>query len=160
MMINNLLLLNKYEEALPYIRGLLDMNPDNHNYHDLLLKITKSQDLPQFFDNLMKDYPTSSSVKLRRLHFLSGESFKSSFKEYITPYYEKGQPSLFSEIKGLYGIKGNQSLIEEVFLEMEQNSNNLKSPCSVLWSNMLLAQHFDFLQQHGKSLEYIEKVST
>lgn len=157
-MVNNLFLLNKPQEALPFVKSLLDLNPENHNYHDLLMKVLNPEDKVAFFDNLLKDYPNSNSIKLRRLNFLNGESFKSSFKNYITPYYEKGQPSLFSEIKSLYNQNDKIHLMEEVFSEMEQNANQSKNPCVLLWSFMLLAQHFDHMQNFEKAFEFIEKV--
>jgi predicted Zn-dependent protease len=66
-LINNLIKKNQSEEAIPYIKSLLDMNPDNHDYHDLLMKATNPEDKAVFFDNLLKDYPQSTSIKLRRL---------------------------------------------------------------------------------------------
>lgn len=158
VMVNNFFLLNRPEEALPFVKSLLDLNPENHNYHDLLMKVLNPEDKVAFFDNLLKDYPNSNSIKLRRLHFLNGEAFKASFKNYITPYYERGQPSLFSEIKSLYNYHEKINLIEEVFFEMEQNANQSMNPCVLLWSFMLLAQHFDYMQNFEKAFDFIEKV--
>ena len=137
------------------------MNPDNHEYHDLLMKtqnLATSEEKAKFFDDLLKDFPFSTSIKLRRLQLVEGETFKAGFAEYIKPYYEKAQPSLFSEIKCLYGNKGKIPLMEQVFIETEQNSVNAQNPCCLLWSFMLLAQHFDYLQDYQKALEYIENV--
>jgi len=157
-LINNLIKKNQSEEAIPYIKSLLDMNPDNHDYHDLLMKATNPEDKAVFFDNLLKDYPQSTSIKLRRLQTLSGDHFKTALNEYIKPYFEKAQPSLFSEIKSLYKCADKIPLIEQVLLETELNAATGANPCCLLWSFMLLAQHFDHLQQFQKGLDYIEKV--
>ena len=158
VLINNLLRKNRAEEALPYIKSLLDMNPDNHDYHDLFLKAANPEDKVAFFDALVKDYPQSTSIKMRRLQNLNGKTFKEGLHEYIKPYYEKAQPSLFSEIKCLYSCPEKVALIQEVLLESEQNATNGPNPCCQLWSFMLLSQHFDHLQDYAKALDYLEKV--
>jgi len=157
-LINNLIKKNSPEEAIPYIKELLEMNSDNHDYHDLLMKATNPEDKAVFFDNLVKDYPSSTSIKLRRLQIIDGEKFKTGLFEYIKPYYEKAQPSLFSELKSLYVQKEKIPLIEQVFMEMEQSSVTAVNPCVRLWSFMLLAQHFDHLHQYQKAQDYLEKV--
>ena len=40
-LITNLIKRNRPEEAIPYIKDLLEMNSDNHDYHDLLMKASK-----------------------------------------------------------------------------------------------------------------------
>ena len=158
-LITNLIKRNRPEEAIPYIKDLLEMNSDNHDYHDLLMKASNPEDKAVFFDNLLKDYPSSTSIKLRRLKLIDGEKFKSGLFEYIKPYYEKAQPSLFSELKSLYAQQEKIPLIEQVFMEMEQDSVAAVNPCVLLWSFMILAQHFDHLHQYQKAMDYLEKVA-
>lgn len=159
VLVNNLIKKNKAADAIPYIKSLLNMNPDNHNYHNLLIKASNNENLEQFFDDLLKDYPTSASIKLRRLQVINGEKFKAGLIEYVKPYFEKAQPSLFSEIKCLYANKEMIPLIENTLLEIEKQPTNPKNPCCDLWGFMLLAQHFDYLQQYEKALQYLEKVN-
>lgn len=100
------------------------------------------------------------------LDFAKGDDFAKKIKSYMLPYFRKGIPSLFSEIKHLYSGTGNAEIIENVLLtnlvclEKESkfaDSEKIESPCCLLWDYMLLAQHYDRINQLDKALEFVNK---
>jgi peptide alpha-N-acetyltransferase len=105
-------------------------------------------------------------LKLLELKACPAESFKKKFLHYIRPYYQKGLPSLFSEIKSLYKDAEQVPLMEYVFVHEYQslkdtttftNTEEKESPCCFLWSCMLLASHFDYTGKYKEALEYIDQ---
>lgn len=98
---------------------------------------------------------------------LSGEAFTEKFAAYIKPYFRKALPSLFSQIKCLYKNSEKVKIIEKNFKE---NNESLKTkgtftdskeeqetPCCLLWSYMVLAQHYDLLKKYDLAVENINK---
>ena len=150
----------------------MENNPDSYENHDLLQrakKVSSSDDqaLGDFYDELKNDFKHSSAIKCRRLGVLKGEKFRVAFFEYLIPYFQKGLPSLFSEIKYLYNNAEKRLIIEDVLLSINKSlsesntfldSNEATNPCCILWSNMLLAQHFNRTGKYETALEYIDKV--
>ena len=150
----------------------MDNNSESYENHDLYQRAKKvsSSDpeaLGAFYNELKNDYKNSSSIKCRRLGVLRGNEFKSALVEYLIPYFQKGLPSLFSEIKYLYNDSEKRVIIEEVLLSIEKSlsqsntlldTNEATNPCCLLWANMLLAQHFNKTERYETALIHIDKV--
>jgi tetratricopeptide (TPR) repeat protein len=105
------------------------------------------------------------------LKFLTGDEFKSAIEKYMQRAFHKGVPPLFKELKFLYKDENKLQTIEEVVLEYVKNLTDFKQfkndkaeeksdtepPTTLLWVFYYLAQHFDYLNQTEKALEFINK---
>lgn len=103
------------------------------------------------------------------LEFSSGDDFSSKLFVYMLPYFRKGIPSLFAELRHLYKDAGKVKVIERLLLSnlesLEKSgtfagSMMLENPCCLLWNYILLAQHFDKIGNLDAALEYINKSIT
>lgn len=98
---------------------LLKRNPENINYYTSLEKIIKPANKLEFYANLRKELPYSSTVKRLPLNIatgvssyfevwvlsfvvLLGDDFVRLLDEYLQPGFHKGIPPLFVNLKGLY----------------------------------------------------------
>ncbi len=109
------------------------------------------------------------------LFFLSGNDFREAIDKYFKRAIHKGVPPLFKEIKCLYEDEAKLKIIEELMLGYvknltnsglfdETNSSNDETskcekepPTSLLWVFYYLAQHYDYLSETEKALEFINK---
>jgi tetratricopeptide (TPR) repeat protein len=101
------------------------------------------------------------------LDFLQADKFKASIDKYMQRAFRKGVPPLFKELKCLYKDETKLKTIEELTLNYVQHLTNIKkfdpnseeteSPTSLLWVYYYLAQHFDYLNETERALEYINK---
>jgi tetratricopeptide (TPR) repeat protein len=154
--------INKKTEAIPFIQELLALNQDNKDYFLLLKQAenleNESQEL-EFYQKYCEKYPNSAPLKVMQLHFLKEEAFKASFQNFLNGFITKCQPSAFSEIRAFYKDSKKREIIEGVLIENEKNfkEDEKSIPTNLLWSLMLLAQHYDYVGNHQRALEYIEK---
>lgn len=153
---------NKKSDAIPYIIELLDLNSDNRDYFDLLKEAENPENEIQeqeFYKKYLEKYPNSSPLKVMNLHFLKDDAFKSFFQEFLNSFIIKCQPSVFSEIKAFYKDVKKCEIIEWVLIDNEKNykEDEKSIPTNLLWSQMLLSQHYDYVGNHDKALEMIEK---
>ncbi|EAS00294.2 NMDA receptor-regulated protein (macronuclear) [Tetrahymena thermophila SB210] len=165
--------LNKQDQAIQCIEKLIEINPQNRNYFNLLKQARGLPEIPaneeerlkivSFFEEIGAKY-NSNIISYMALDFSKGQDFENKLIKYITPYFRKGIPSLFSELKHLYQDNEKVQIIEKVLLnnlaslQKESkfpNSDAIESPCCLLWNYMLLAQHFDRVNQLTKALEYV-----
>mmetsp|Transcript_10321 Transcript_10321/g.26713 ORF Transcript_10321/g.26713 Transcript_10321/m.26713 type:complete len:936 (+) Transcript_10321:91-2898(+) len=129
----------------------------------------------KFFDDLQADHPKSDSLKQLVLNFISGDRFKSRLDAYMRPQMRKGVPSLFRAMKPLYFQEGKPKLVEELLLQYNKYLNEEVSwfgpeigksvepgfvpdeeepPSSLLFTRMVTADHYDFLGETSKALEF------
>lgn len=85
--------------------------------------------------------------------------------------FHKGVPPLFKELKCLYKDETKLKVIEEIVLGYAKNLTDCKQftgdkaenksddepPTSLLWVFYYLAQHFDYLNETERALEFINK---
>jgi peptide alpha-N-acetyltransferase len=201
-----LLKLEKYEEAAVEYKALIDINPEHYHYHvglqcatlktgeyitfkgcdtpASIIELTAEQnaEFTAIYADLHKQYPRSSAIKRIPLNFLSGDAFRNALEVYVKRALQKGVPSLGSDLKQLYKVKGaakvdiavakaneRVKIIEELVtgyissLEETQRfpgtaaDSKLEPPTALLWSWALLAHHFDRLGEYGQAIEIIEK---
>ena len=154
---------------------MLASNNENSLYYDLLRQIQEidpskeggNQKMVEFFDQLEKEYPNSSNIRRTRLIYVSNEDFVKRIDTYIRPYFIKGLPAIFSEIKGILNTKERQTAFEQLLLAHEKSlaekgtfngETEVQSPCPLLWCYMVLAQLYDHMKKYDTAMEYIEKV--
>lgn len=62
------------------------------------------------------DHRQANIIAYMGLEFSKGADFEKKLVSYIIPYYRKGIPSLFSEIKHLYSDAEKVAAIEKIIL--------------------------------------------
>jgi tetratricopeptide (TPR) repeat protein len=124
-----------------------------------------------FYRKNSERYPRSDVPRRLPLEFLNNEEkFKELIDKYMRRALHKGVPPLFKEIKHLYKNERKLKIIEQLVLgyvesllahsKFNQNDatdQELESPTTLLWSYYYLAQHFDYLNETTKALEFINK---
>eukprot|EP00437_Effrenium_voratum_P005130 CAMPEP_0181432348 /NCGR_PEP_ID=MMETSP1110-20121109/18720_1 /TAXON_ID=174948 /ORGANISM="Symbiodinium sp., Strain CCMP421" /LENGTH=940 /DNA_ID=CAMNT_0023555747 /DNA_START=24 /DNA_END=2846 /DNA_ORIENTATION=- len=132
----------------------------------------------QFFEGLKDAYPKSDSLKRLPLFFLTGQRFKRKLDEYLRSRLRKGVPSLFRTMRSYYFTPGKPELIEELLLQYVRCLKDEKvswfgpltgeqaeppevsdeePPSALLFTLMTVAEHFDFMGETHKALEYVNE---
>lgn len=158
-------------------RQLIALNNENSVYYDLLKEIQEigstgteetNKRMVEFFDQLEKEHPGSSNIKRTRLLYVSDQEFVKRIDKYIRPYFVKGLPAIFSEIKGILSTKEKQTAFEHLLLAHTKSltekgtfdgETEEQTPCVLLWCYMVLAQLYDSMKKYDSALEYVEKVN-
>jgi len=131
-----------------------------------------------FFDELQAAHPKADSLQRLSMYFLAGQNFKKRLDEYLRPRIRKGVPSLFRIMRPLYFQDGKPELIEKLLLQYIENlsedvawfgpkvgetdaappsEENEESPASLLFTYMIMSEHFDFIGEPEKALMYADK---
>ncbi|GIY25725.1 n-alpha-acetyltransferase 15, NatA auxiliary subunit [Caerostris extrusa] len=123
----------------------------------------------KIYKELQEKFPRSQAPQRRPLDFASGELFKSLVGKYLQKALHKGVPPLFVDMRPLYKdsekaciigtlvlgyvdcLKGMMFLLKTVKI----NSKEKEPATALLWAYYFLAQHFDYLGNTTKALEYI-----
>jgi peptide alpha-N-acetyltransferase len=129
------------------------------------------------FDELREAYPKSDSLQRLLLYFVSGHRFKKRIDVYLRRCLNKGIPSLFRMLRPLYFQDGKYKLVEELVNQYmahlqedvawfgpapgetgsPPDPEKEEPPSTILFTWMLAAQHFDFLGDTQKALEFVDK---
>ena len=121
MMGEMLLKTGQHEEAAQLYRKLINVNPENYEYHKGLCAARGGgrgahngadgspatpplaiDELKAVYKELQEAFPKGLAVRRIPLDFLTGDDFEHAFAAYIKPYISKGVPSLFSDVRALY----------------------------------------------------------
>lgn len=135
----------------------------------------------EFFDGLTKDHPKSDSLEQLCLYFLSGDRFLKRCDNYLRKRLRKGIPSLFRMIRPLYFVPGKAEQIETLLMKYQKHLQdeeiawfgpqvgedeasckkpdfeNEEAPPALLFTYLVTSEHYDFLGQTQKALEYADK---
>ncbi|GFZ49424.1 hypothetical protein JCM24511_07544 [Saitozyma sp. JCM 24511] len=153
--------LGRREEAEDAYRALLEQNPDNLEYYRGFLR-TKGLDITVPLDQdatsrvlaqlstFAESYPRSSAPRRLALDIAQGETFRSLARDYLVNGLEKGVPSLFVDVKGVYPDASKMSVVGEVVEDIISNlqkdvslhaDDSLAPPTTLLWAYYYLALH-------------------
>ncbi|KAJ6839531.1 N-alpha-acetyltransferase 15, NatA auxiliary subunit [Iris pallida] len=170
--------LGQLEEGEKAYRALLLINPDNYEYFRGLQKCLglyledgqytsdEIDRLDSLYKSLREQYKWSSAAKRIPLDFLQGERFREAADNYVRPLLTKGVPSLFSDLSPLYDHTGKAFLLEQLFLQLENSlrtngsfmgSTQKEPPSTLMWTMLLISQHYDRRGQHDIALSKIEE---
>ncbi|KAK6205467.1 NMDA receptor-regulated protein 1-domain-containing protein [Scheffersomyces amazonensis] len=158
-----LLMLGKNQEASVEYRKLLQRNPDNVGYYNLLEVSLGSISKPidtriKLYNRLSKFYPKSDPPKFLPLTFVPGshESFKDLAKAYILPQLRRGVPATFVNVKPLYKNHKKLKAIESIVLEFFENDIKQLDPTVFVWTKYFLAQHYLYLNDLKSASTHID----
>ncbi|KAH8090651.1 NMDA receptor-regulated protein 1-domain-containing protein, partial [Filobasidium floriforme] len=146
--------LGQKEKAEEQYRKLIELNPDNLSYYGNLMFLkgidfdsTISEDLlPKtltIMDGFAESYPRASAPKRLILDIVNGDEFRSRVKAYMQKAFEKGVPSLFSDLKELCRAEEKQKIIQEAAEEFREHyeAKDESEPYSeaLLWTYYFIA---------------------
>lgn len=118
---------------------------------------------------------SGSDISLPKVISNIGEEFKQLAREYLRDGFQRGVPSLFSDVKGLYVDPSKQEAIEEIVEEMktayaseatnghatgETSDFTNEPPTTYLWTLYFLAQHYSHLSRHNLALSILDVALT
>lgn len=162
--------LNRFKDAEKVYRDLLRRNPENSLYYQELEKSLQLEDPEDRYNLYMQyaaSYPKAQAPKRIPLTFTSDETFARLVDNYMRPAIHKGVPPLFNNIRNLYSDKEKAKVVENValgylaslntFQTLTGKGGELEPPTAILWVYHFLAQHFDYLRDSKRAMEYINK---
>jgi peptide alpha-N-acetyltransferase len=168
-----LLELGRKDEAEEVYSSLLEQNADNLEFYRLFLR-NRGLDISQDLDaeNMTKvlkelaafseQYPRSSAPRRLALDVAKGEEFRALARDYIVRGLERGVPSLFVDVKGVYRDSARMAIVGEVIQEITEKlkaetslhgngkrtfgssanvSDTVPPPTTLLWAYYYLALH-------------------
>eukprot|EP00933_Yihiella_yeosuensis_P017313 TRINITY_DN1449_c0_g1_i4.p2 TRINITY_DN1449_c0_g1~~TRINITY_DN1449_c0_g1_i4.p2 ORF type:complete len:937 (-),score=231.84 TRINITY_DN1449_c0_g1_i4:3423-6233(-) len=137
----------------------------------------QEEQVVQFFKDLLNEHGKSDTLMRLPLYFLSGKRFRASLDDYLRTRLRKGVPSLFRMVRSLYFQTGKADIIEDLLLQYVKNLKEPISwfgpkeggdskpptveeeepPSSLLFTLMVLGEHYDFIGETSKALEFINE---
>ncbi|ABN68122.2 predicted protein [Scheffersomyces stipitis CBS 6054] len=159
-----LMLLDKKHEASLIYRQLLQRNPDNMQYYNLLElslgTVGNSVDLRlKLYEKLDSFYPRSDPPKFLPLTFTpsSHARFEEKVRSYLVPQLKRGIPATFVNVKPLYKNHKKLKVIEKVVLDFyAAELPKIDNPTVFVWTNYFLAQHYLYLNELDTANKYID----
>lgn len=159
-----LMLLGKLKEASVVYRQLLQRNPDDVGYYNLLEACLGTASGPiekrlELYDKLAKFYPKSDPAQYLPLTFLpaSHPEFERRASLYVLTQLKRGVPATFVNVKPLYKNKKKLAIIQkivETFLAEEVPKLN---PTVFVWASYFLAQHYLYLNKLDTAMDHVQK---
>ncbi|XP_055911380.1 N-alpha-acetyltransferase 15, NatA auxiliary subunit [Eupeodes corollae] len=164
--------LGQHSSAVPIYEYLIKRNPENtlyfHKFFDAK-EIADDSEKLKIYKQFQEEYPQAMCPKRLPLDVASGESFFEVIDEYLRRGLRKGVPPLFVNIRSLYKFPEKVKTIESLVLDYYENlrstghfskadceQNKANEPASaLLWTTLFLAQHYDFMRETEKALEFI-----
>lgn len=164
------------EQADAAWRWLLSQNADGYEYYKGFLA-NQGIDLANVTDEnrekaleMLHGYFNAQFATAPRrlaLHVATGQEFKDLIKPYLTNALTKGIPSLFADLKPLYGDPAKRQIIEDTVEEFRAtlatsppSTGDSIEPTTYLWALYLLAQHHSYLGRHKQALEILDVAIT
>ena len=156
-------------EAEASYRALLEINPDQGDYHDGLRAALGwsspsaagqaatpevQAKLEEFYAQFAKDAPQSASALRLPLDYATGALFERRLDAYLRKYMRKGVPNLFRDVQPLYADAAKAAVFDRLvaqYLEQlpahrrfaPEDAPDAEGPSCVLWARLFAAQHYD-----------------
>lgn len=172
-----LLQLQRNSEAEAAYSALIERNPENSEYYEgwLKAKALDGKDGPAMkdaYDIWVQRFPKADAPRRRPLDFLEGDAFQEAADTYLQRMLRKGVPSLFANIKQLYGNPVKKGIVETLVTgyrdgslslqvngstDKEENGKSSQFEESTLY---FLAQHYNYHRSRNltEAMNCIEKV--
>lgn len=164
--------LKKFETAAKIYEELIKRNPENTLYYKKLIEskqLTDPEEVVKFYVEYAELFPRAMPPKRLPLNYASGDVFKNLVDKYMRKGLSKGVPPLFVDLRSLYTDKTKVEIIESLMMQYVDalkkcgkynegdTANGPKEPASaLLWVYYFLAQHYDYLDNTEKALNYID----
>ncbi|WWC71667.1 uncharacterized protein I206_105625 [Kwoniella pini CBS 10737] len=173
--------LGRQDDALQTYQELLEQNSDNLEYYkgylrnkgiDLSAELTDESrsKILETLSSFAEVFPRSAAPRRLALDFSSGDKFRELARAYIVKGLERGVPSLFVDVKGVYTdstkMKVVGEIVEEIVSKLEKDASlsdddSISPPTMLLWAYYFFALHISYPSQispdYTKSLELLDK---
>lgn len=159
-----------FKEAEKIFKELLRRNPENSWYYQELekcLQLSNPDDRYNLYMQYTEMFPKAQAPQRIPLSFTTGEIFGTLVGNYMRLAICKGVPPLFNNIRNLYIDKEKVKIVEDVaigFLDsitsfgtLTGKVGDVEPPTAILWVYHFLAQHFDYLRDCKRAMEFIDK---
>jgi len=146
-------------EAADAWRVCIEHNSENVEYYEGYLKEKKKseEDSVQVLTSLSTTLPRASVPKRLALSLapVSDGTFTSLAKPYILSGLQKGIPSLFVDLKGLYTDIAKMQAIQDIVEAELSSPSGEADPSTYIWTLYFLSQHYSFLSNQSTALKHI-----
>lgn len=162
--------LGRLNEADSQITLLLNRNPENTQYYEMLQQAkgyTTDKEKHLMLQWLIEKFPRALAPKRLLLNHSSGAVFEKEVDAYLKRGLRKGVPPLFVDLRSLYKDQSKASIVQEKikdfainlkeFGTFEKGESIQEPPSALLWTYYYLAQHYDYLGDTNKALYYINE---
>ncbi|KAG9004716.1 hypothetical protein FRB93_010207 [Tulasnella sp. JGI-2019a] len=165
----------RLEEAVDTWRVLIEQSPETYDYYegymrshsvelDALTDETREKAL-RLLQHLAEDLPRANAPKRLSLAICTAEAFGPLVEPYLLSGLSRGIPSLFADVKALYGDLEKRRIIEVYVTGLSSSLEALTikdlspEPSTYLWTQYFLAQHHCYISPINpqKALEYINR---
>ncbi|KAH6635719.1 NMDA receptor-regulated protein 1-domain-containing protein [Chaetomium sp. MPI-SDFR-AT-0129] len=161
--------LGRKADAAKAYRALLDRNSEHPDYYRGLIAAldipsTDEAALKAVYDEYAAKNPRCDAAKRLPLDFLSGDSFRTTAKAYLTLMFNKGVPSTFANLKHLYSNEFKKetlpALAEEYLKDHsgdeQVNGDSSKGQGAALY---FLGQHYNYYLSRDldKAAEFVDE---
>ncbi|EDW56149.1 GM22959 [Drosophila sechellia] len=116
-----------------------------------------------------EQYPRALCPRRLPLNIANGDEFRVVTDEYMRRGLRKGIPPLFVNVRTLHQIPERAAVIEELALQYFENLTRsghfsredadagipVEPASALVWTALFLAQHYDYMRDTDRALEYI-----
>nr|XP_019044577.1 peptide alpha-N-acetyltransferase [Kwoniella bestiolae CBS 10118]OCF23507.1 peptide alpha-N-acetyltransferase [Kwoniella bestiolae CBS 10118] len=171
--------LGRQEDALQTYQELLEQNSDNLEYYkgylqkkgiDAELTDDSRSKILDTLSSFAEIFPRSAAPRRLALDYSTGDKFRELARAYIVKGLERGVPSLFVDVKGVYTdaekMKIVGEIVEEIVGKLEKdaslsNDDSISPPTMLLWAYYYLSLHLSYPLQtspnYPRSLDLLNK---
>ncbi|CAB4067204.1 NAA15_16 [Lepeophtheirus salmonis] len=147
--------LEKNKEAEEVYRSLIKRNPENHSHYDKLidaLEVRQDEDKQlEMYQSYTEKMPRAQAPRRLALVVAKGSNFKKLLDAYLKKSFKKGyKVKIIEETVTTY----LENLLEYSSFEKK----GIEEPVTaVLWVYYYLGQHYDFLGDHIKAVDAVDR---
>ncbi|KAI4527448.1 N-terminal acetyltransferase A, auxiliary subunit [Schizophyllum commune Loenen D] len=160
------------DEAANAWRALIDHNPESYAYYAGYIERLGGALEPgsspalKTLQEMAEIHPRAKAPRRLALVVASvdgtsdGASFEDLARAYVEDGSTKGIPSLFADLKALYGDAAKRDVIGKIVEGVRSAADQTPSesePTTYLWTLYYLAQHHSYLGHHKEALELLDK---
>jgi tetratricopeptide (TPR) repeat protein len=167
-MANLHILLGEPETAGQIYKELISRNPENWAYYQGFEKAMsledKSDERLKLYKDVLELFPRASMPKRLPLNFTKDNVFRELIDDYLKKALRKGVPPSFVSLKSVYTDPQKVEVIEDLVLsyvdELKKSGKfdlkgDVEPTTALLWAYYYLAQHFDYLKDTKRALEFV-----
>jgi len=164
--------LQQQEKAVPIFESLIRRNPENVLYYEQYIaarQVTDSSAVVSIYRVFQEQYPRALCPRRLPLNIANGDEFRVVTDEYLRRGLRKGIPPLFVNVRTLHQIPERAAVIEELALQYFENLTRsghfsredadagipVEPASALVWTALFLAQHYDYMRDTDRALEYI-----
>lgn len=159
-----LMLLGRLKEASVVYRQLLQRNPDDAGYYNLLEACLGTASGPvekrlELYDKLAKFYPKSDPAQYLPLTFLpaSHPEFERRASLYVLSQLKRGVPATFVNVKPLYKNRKKLAVFKKIVEQFLVDEVPKLNPTVFVWASFFLSQHYLYLGKLDTAMDHVQR---